>query len=52
MTDTCILNQLAVVDISRVEVYPNGITQRPSYPARSTGLILIFLNGSERTALR
>lgn len=46
-TDTCILESLPAIDVSRVEVYPNGFTNRPGYGRHAHGLILIFMrNGS------
>lgn len=41
--DTCILDALDVDAISRVEVYPSGVTQRPGYQSNSGGLILVFM---------
>jgi len=40
--DTCILNNLAVSDVRRVEVYSQGVTSRPGYVTSPRGLILIF----------
>ena len=31
-------------DISRVEVYPMGVSHRPGYEAHSNGLILVFVS--------
>ena len=40
--DTCILNNLVVSDVRRVEVYSQGVTGRPGYVTSARGLILIF----------
>jgi hypothetical protein len=40
--NTCILDLIQPDDVSRVEVYPMGVTQRPGYRSNSNGLILIF----------
>jgi len=40
--DTCILNNLAVSDAHRVEIYSQGVTSRPGYVTSARGLILIF----------
>ena len=45
-TDTCILQQLRVQDVERVEVYPSGIARSPGYAPHATGLILVFLRGA------
>lgn len=47
MTDTCALMQIRTDDVSLVEVYPGGLTQRPGYRASANGLILVFLVGGE-----
>lgn len=48
MSDTCILDGLDVDGVSRAEVYPSGVTQRPGYHSNTGGLILLFMkNGSE-----
>lgn len=44
--DTCILEQIQVRQVARVEVYPNGHTSRPGYQANPQGLILVFLTRS------
>lgn len=50
MSDTCILDGLNLESISRVEVYPGGVTQRPGYRSNAGGLILVFTkNGLEAT---
>ena len=41
--NSCILDLLNTVDVSRVEVYPGGVTQRPGYFSHAGGLILVFL---------
>lgn len=45
-TDTCVLTSLRTVDVSRVEVYPQGFTLRPGYGTHSYGLILVFLRSA------
>ena len=48
MNDTCVLEALSVESISRVEVYPSGVTQRPCYRSNSGGLILVFMKNGLR----
>lgn len=45
MNDTCILAQLRVDDVERVEIYPGGISARPGTRAHAAGLILVFRIG-------
>lgn len=45
-TDTCVLEQLRTVDVSRVEVYPQGFTTRPGYGMHAHGLILVFMRSA------
>lgn len=45
--DTCILDQVRVHDVARVEVYPMGVTSRPGYLAHPHGLILVFTRTAE-----
>jgi len=40
--DTCPLVTMQAAEMSRIEVYPFGVTTRPGYPAGPHGLILIF----------
>lgn len=47
MSDTCVLQQIRTDDVSSVEVYPGGLTQRPGYRAHANGLIVIFLVGAD-----
>ena len=48
MSDTCVLDALSVESVSRAEIYPSGVTNRPGYHSNSGGLILVFLkNGSD-----
>ena len=48
--NVCILDDLLTRDLSRVEVYPMGVTNRPGYEAHPNGLILVFVrNGTETT---
>ena len=42
-TDTCILETLQTADVERVEVYPQGFTNRPGYGTHADGLILVFM---------
>ena len=42
-TNTCILESLRTIDVTRVEVYPQGFTTRPGYGTHSYGLILVFM---------
>jgi hypothetical protein len=45
--NSCILEMLHTSDLSRVEVYPMGVSNRPGYEAHPNGLILVFvLDGS------
>jgi hypothetical protein len=41
--DTCVLDQITVRDVERVEVYPGGVTARVGYRNSPNGLILVFL---------
>lgn len=41
--NTCILTTLSPAEVSRVEVYPGGVSGRPGYSSQLGGLILIFL---------
>jgi hypothetical protein len=41
-SDTCVLDDLRMSDIDRVEVYPTGVGPNPSYGTNSNGLILVF----------
>ena len=41
--DTCILDSLRSHDVSSVEVYPQGFTNRPGYASHAQGLILVFM---------
>ncbi|HSJ06490.1 MAG TPA: hypothetical protein VK936_07305 [Longimicrobiales bacterium] len=43
--DTCILESLRGEDVERVEVYPQGVTNRPGYATHAHGLILVFMRG-------
>ncbi|MGH7608019.1 MAG: hypothetical protein ACREME_11845 [Gemmatimonadales bacterium] len=45
-TNTCVLETLRKEDVERVEVYPQGFTQRPGYGTHSGGLILVFLRSA------
>jgi len=42
-SNSCVLEQLLTRDLSRVEVYPMGVSNRPGYEAHPNGLILVFL---------
>ena len=41
--NSCILEMLSTWDISRVEVYPMGVSHRPGYQTHANGLILVFV---------
>lgn len=43
--DTCILDQVRVLDVDHVEVYTSGSTTLPGYLGNPNGLILVFLTG-------
>lgn len=45
-TDTCILESLRSSDVQRIEVYPQGFTNRPGYGSHAEGLILVFMRSS------
>lgn len=45
-TNTCVLETLRKEDVERVEVYPQGFTQRPGYGTHSGGLILVFMRSA------
>lgn len=45
-TDTCVLESLQAGDVERVEVYANGVTNRPGYGRHAHGLILVFMRGA------
>ncbi len=45
-TDTCVLTSLRTIDVSRVEVYPQGFTRRPGYGTHAHGLILVFMRSA------
>jgi propanediol dehydratase large subunit len=40
--NTCLLEQMSVSDLERVEIYPMGVTTRPGYRSNAGGLILVF----------
>jgi hypothetical protein len=42
-TNTCVLENLNVADVHRVEVYPMGIAQKGAYEGQAGGLILVFM---------
>jgi hypothetical protein len=44
-SETCILEQIRVNQVERVEIYPSGFTSRPGYKTSPYGLILVFLVG-------
>ncbi len=46
-TNTCILGDLRMSDIERLEVYPTGIGPSPSYGANANGLILVYTRREE-----
>lgn len=41
--NSCVLEMLQTKDLSRVEVYPMGVPNRPGYEAHPNGLILVFV---------
>lgn len=41
--NTCVLDELSPADVSRIEVYPQGIAPRGGYDSHANGLILIFM---------
>lgn len=49
--NSCVLEMLDTRDLTRVEVYPMGVTNRPGYESHPNGLILVFQrDGSELTS--
>lgn len=49
--NSCVLEMLNTRDLTRVEVYPMGVSLRPGYEAHPNGLILVFVkDGSEPRA--
>jgi len=42
MHDTCILSQINVADVDRVEVFPSGNSSRGGISRNPAGLILVF----------
>ena len=47
MQDTCILHQIRVLDVDRVEVYPGGAAGRSGHRADPNGSILVYLTGPD-----
>jgi hypothetical protein len=46
--NSCVLEMLHTRDLTRIEVYPMGVSLRPGYEAHPNGLILVFVkDGSE-----
>jgi hypothetical protein len=45
MTDTCSLDQLPILSVDRVEIYPGGISPPPGYVAAANGVIIVVLTG-------
>jgi hypothetical protein len=45
--NTCVLDQLQPSDVSRIEVYLQGITPRSGYESHANGLILVFMRTGE-----
>ncbi|MGH7552018.1 MAG: TonB-dependent receptor plug domain-containing protein [Longimicrobiales bacterium] len=45
MTDTCSLDQVQLVSIDRVEIYPGGISPPAGYSPAANGVIIVFLTG-------
>ena len=42
-TNTCVLENIPVAEVHRVEVYPMGLAQHAGYEAQPGGLILVFM---------
>ncbi|HKP76210.1 MAG TPA: TonB-dependent receptor plug domain-containing protein [Longimicrobiaceae bacterium] len=42
-TNTCVLENLPVAEVHRVEVYPMGLAHHAGYEAQPGGLILVFM---------
>lgn len=51
-SNSCVLADLHTRDLSRVEVYPMGVTNRPGYEAHPNGLILVFLRDGRESDVR
>lgn len=47
VSDTCVLDNLDLESIARLEVYPGGVTQRPGYMSNTGGLVLVFMKNGE-----
>ena len=46
--NTCVLDDMSPDPVSRVEIYPSGVSNRPGYDFNRNGLILVFvLDGTE-----
>lgn len=50
--NSCVLDDLHTRDLSRVEVYPMGVSNRPGYEAHPNGLILVFLRDGTESDMR
>jgi hypothetical protein len=50
--NSCILADLHTRDLSRVEIYPMGVSNRPGYEAHPNGLILVFLRDGTEPDMR
>jgi hypothetical protein len=46
-SNTCVLEMLQPSDVSRIEVYVQGITPRTGYESHANGLILVFMRTGE-----
>lgn len=46
--NSCVLEMLHTRDLSSVEVYPMGVSNRPGYEAHPNGLILVFVRDGLR----
>ena len=46
VSNTCVLDMMNVLDLQRVEIYPNG-QPRAGYPSSPYGVILIFVKASD-----
>lgn len=50
--NSCVLEDLHTRDLSRVEVYPMGVSNRPGYEAHPNGLILVFYRDGTEPEMR
>jgi len=50
--NSCVLGDLQTRDLSRVEIYPMGVSNRPGYRAHPNGLILVFVRDGTESDMR